>query len=79
MARINQDARVYTVELTKDQEIDYRLDSQRHAWLHVIRGTVKLNGISLRTGDAAAVDNEARLALIGSDAEPSEILLFDLA
>lgn len=79
VARINQDARVYTVELTKDQEIDYRLDSQRHAWLHVIRGTVKLNGISLRTGDAAAVDNEARLALIGSDAEPSEILLFDLA
>jgi len=32
----------------------------------------------LRTGDAAAVSDEEKLALTGIDSEPSEILLFDL-
>jgi hypothetical protein len=31
------------------------------------------------TGDAAAVTGEEKLALTGVGAEPSEILLFDLA
>lgn len=79
VARINQDARVFVTELAKDDQISYPIGSQRHAWLHVIRGAVTLNGSTLKTGDAAAVSEEKTLVLSGANAEPSEILLFDLA
>jgi redox-sensitive bicupin YhaK (pirin superfamily) len=79
VARINQDAEVFTAELAKGDALTYTLSPQRHAWLHVIDGEVTLNGTVLRTGDAAAVSNEERLALSGNQAEPSEVLLFDLA
>ena len=78
-ARINQDAHVFVAELAKGAEIPYDLGSNRAAWVHVIRGEVVVNGVALYTGDAAAVTAEQRLILRGGDAEPSEILLFDLA
>ena len=77
--RINQDAHVFVAELAKGTEIPYRLGSNRAAWAHVVRGEVVVNGVTLRTGDAAVVSGEERLALSGGDAESSEILLFDLA
>ena len=78
-ARINQDAQVFVAELTKGTEIPYSLRPQRAAWVHVVRGEVAVNGIGLRTGDAAAVSGEEKLALTGVGGEPNEILLFDLA
>jgi hypothetical protein len=79
VARINQDAQVFAAELAKGDKIAYALDPKRYAWLHVIRGEVAVNGNTLRAGDAAAVDHEEALAVTGENAEPSEILLFDLA
>lgn len=79
VATINQDARVFVAELAQGQEIGYPLGSKRHAWLHVVRGGVTLNGTTLHAGDAAAVDREEKVAVTGQQAEPSEILLFDLA
>ena len=79
VARINQDAQVFVTELGKEEQIAYPLGPERHAWLHVIRGAVTLNGSRLKTGDAAAVSEEKTLVLSGANAEPSEVLLFDLA
>jgi redox-sensitive bicupin YhaK (pirin superfamily) len=79
VARINQDARVFVAELAKGEEIAYPLGSKRHAWVHVVRGAVTLNGTTLHAGDAAAVNREEKLGVTGVNAEPSEILLFDLA
>jgi hypothetical protein len=76
--RINQDAQVFVAELTKGTEIPYTLGPKRSAWLHVIRGAVAVNGVALRSGDAAAISDESHLALTGGDAQTSEILLFDL-
>ena len=78
-AKINQDAQVYVAELAKDDALTYKLTPQRHAWVHVIRGKVNLNGSALETGDAAAVSKEQALNITGASTEPSEILLFDLA
>jgi quercetin 2,3-dioxygenase len=78
-ARINQDAQVFVSELSKGIEIPYSLASKRAAWVHVVRGEVAVNGVALRTGDAAAVTGEEHLALTGGDAESSEILVFDMA
>jgi quercetin 2,3-dioxygenase len=77
-AKINQDAHVFVADLAKDAEIPYSLDSQRAAWVHVVRGEVVLNGNTLHTGDAAAISGEEHLAITGAHAESSEILLFDL-
>jgi len=77
-AQINQDAHVFVAELAKDAKIPYSLDSKRAVWVHVVRGELGVNGVVLRTGDAAAVSREEHFALTGGDAESSEMLLFDL-
>jgi redox-sensitive bicupin YhaK (pirin superfamily) len=79
VARINQDAQVFVAELAKGDKFAYKLGTQRHAWLHAIRGTVIVNGATLHTGDAAAISKEDAVAVTGAGPEPSEILLFDLA
>ena len=79
IARINQDAQVFVAELAEGKQIVYPIGLQRYAWVHVIRGTVTVNGTALKAGDAAAVNREETLALTGANVEPSEILLFDLA
>jgi redox-sensitive bicupin YhaK (pirin superfamily) len=49
----------------------------RQAWVHVARGTVSLNGITLREGDGAAVSAEEKATFLGES--EAEILVFDLA
>jgi quercetin 2,3-dioxygenase len=49
----------------------------RHAWVHVARGTVDLNGESLAEGDGAAVSGPGAVRLAGKG--PAEVLVFDLA
>jgi len=78
-SQINQDAKVFVSELGKGDSISYDLGNQRYAWVHVIRGAVAVNGKTLQGGDAAAVSDEAVLKVAGESAEPSEVLLFDLA
>jgi hypothetical protein len=79
VARINQDAKVFVSQLAPSTSVGYRLGKQRYAWLHVITGSVTLNGTALRTGDAVAVKDEQQLSIEATGSEPSEILLFDLA
>ena len=80
-ATLNQDAKVSVAELEPGHKLQYDLGASRHAWLHVIRGEVLINGKQLSTGDAVAVEQEQTLDIIASDAQAtqkSEILLFDL-
>jgi|SRR5450755_179899 redox-sensitive bicupin YhaK (pirin superfamily) len=78
-AQINQDARVFVAELAKDERVAYELGTKRHAWVHVVKGSVTVNGTALRTGDAAALSDEQALTVTGEGSGPSEVLLFDLA
>ncbi len=77
-ARINQDAQVFVAELAKGADMEYVLDPNRAAWVHVVRGEVTVNGVALRTGDAAAITDEQKLILAGGAPNSSEVLLFDL-
>ena len=74
---IHQDALVHASLLERGERVSYSLPSTRHAWVHVARGTVDVNGQSLREGDGAAISDEDRLDLTAR--ESSEVLLFDLA
>lgn len=74
---IHQDVDLYTSLLQPNDSVSYNLKSQRYAWVQVARGTVMLNGHTLREGDGAAVKGEEQLEL--STDLGAEILLFDLA
>ncbi|MGH9549762.1 MAG: pirin family protein [Terriglobales bacterium] len=74
---IHQDAKLYVSLLAPGQEVAHALDKNRYAWLQVAKGAVELTGKSLNQGDGAAVSDEQKLAIKGT--EDAEILLFDLA
>ncbi|MBZ5721666.1 MAG: pirin family protein [Acidobacteriia bacterium] len=74
---IHQDARLYVSLLAPGQEVAHELAKGRHAWLQVAKGKVELNGKALSQGDGAAVSDEPKLTIKGT--EDAEILLFDLA
>jgi quercetin 2,3-dioxygenase len=73
---IHQDARVFLSMLEADHEVGHELQSGRHAWLQVLRGSVELNGQTLATSDGAAVSDETGLSIRATDS--SEVMLFDL-
>ena len=74
---IHQDVKVYDALLARGDEVTHQLARERHAWLQVIKGTVNVNGTTLRAGDGAAASEEASLTISAS--EDAEIMLFDLA
>jgi len=74
--QVHQDVDVWVTLLAPGIRREFRLRPGRHAWVHVARGTVLINGTELREGDGAAVSNEEALAFLGT--ESAEILLFDL-
>ena len=74
---IHQDAAVYAGLLEKGERVTYEPRPGRHAWVHVARGEIELNGKKLGEGDGAAVTDEKRLDLAATGS--AEVLLFDLA
>lgn len=74
---IHQDADLYAALLAPGDRAKHPLPAGRHAWIHVVRGAVSLNGTGLATGDGAAVSDETDLELAATAA--TELLLFDLA
>jgi redox-sensitive bicupin YhaK (pirin superfamily) len=52
----------------------------RHAWVHVARGAVRVNGQDLAAGDGLALSDEALVRIEGRDGrDRGEVLVFDLA
>jgi redox-sensitive bicupin YhaK (pirin superfamily) len=74
---VHQDVALYGAVLVPDQRVSFELKPSRHAWVHVARGSLQLNGTRLDAGDGAAVSDERALTLVGRD--KAEVLLFDLA
>ena len=75
--KIRQDNDLYATVLGKDETVKHELQPQRYAYVQVARGSVKLNGTTLETGDGAEISNEKALELTG--VKDAEVLLFDLA
>ena len=74
--RIHQDTSVYAGLFDGDESATLTLDRNRHAYVHVARGSIELNGVKLEAGDGARLRNSQTLKLAaGSDAE---VLVFDL-
>jgi hypothetical protein len=74
---VRQDVDLWGAFIGAGERRELRLRPSRHAWIHVARGAVSLNGTGLGEGDGAAVSGEDHLVFVGQRA--AEILAFDLA
>ena len=74
---IHADAALYAGLLDGDTEVVLPLNPTRKAYVHLIRGSLAVNGQILQPGDAALLANEPSLTL--SNANDAEVLVFDLA
>jgi redox-sensitive bicupin YhaK (pirin superfamily) len=75
--KIRQDNELYATVLGAGETVKHELKPARHAYVQVARGSVKLNGTPLETGDGAAISAEKAVELAG--VKDAEVLLFDLA
>lgn len=73
---INSDAVLRAGIFDAGERGELALAEGRHAWVHVARGKVKVNGKELVAGDGAAISDEKRVEVEGIDG--GEVLVFDL-
>jgi hypothetical protein len=74
--KIRQDNELYATVLGGGESVRHELKRERHAFVQVARGSVKLNGTTLGEGDGAAISEEKAVELTG--VKDAEVLLFDL-
>lgn len=73
---VYQDARVYAGLFDGAERAEFDLATNRHAYVHVARGALRINGIAMSEGDGARIRDGGKLVFdAGHDAE---VLLFDL-
>ena len=63
--------------LAAGETADLALDGTRKAYVHLVRGSLRVNGQALQTGDAAMLDGEALLQWEAAS-EGALVLVFDL-
>ena len=74
---IHADAKMYVGLFDENENASLALDPSRKAYVHLIRGEVRINGASLAAGDALMFEGEKLMNL--EQAKNAEVLVFDLA
>ena len=74
--RIHQDARTYAGLFDGEESATLAIALGRRAYVHVARGTVRVNGTSLGAGDALKLTGEDALRVDAG--RGAEVLVFDL-
>jgi quercetin 2,3-dioxygenase len=75
--KIHADAKLYAGLFDAGERHTLTVDPTRKAYVHVVRGSVSVNGNPLQAGDAAKLTGESAVEL--SQGEQAEVLVFDLA
>lgn len=73
---IHQDVYVYAGKFDNNDSIKLSLRPDRRVYVHVARGTIVVNGETLKAGDALKICDEKQIHL--AQAQQAEVLLFDL-
>ncbi|HEY3065989.1 MAG TPA: pirin family protein [Methylomirabilota bacterium] len=73
---LNQDVTMYTSRLLAGHEVLHTPAPARGAYVFVVSGTARVNGVKVGSGDAAKVSGEAGVT-IAADAD-AELVLFDV-
>lgn len=74
--QIRQDTRVYAGLFDGDERAELELAADRYAYVHVARGSIEVNGVTLGEGDGVRIRDERKLTFSGG--KDAEILVFDL-
>ncbi|RRU02560.1 pirin family protein [Stenotrophomonas sp. 278] len=74
--KIHQNARIYAGLFDGDEQARLELAPGRGSYVQVARGQVKVNGITLDTGDALQIRDEAQVTI--ENGRDAEVLVFDL-
>jgi redox-sensitive bicupin YhaK (pirin superfamily) len=74
---IHADASMYAGLFDGAERAELKLDPQRLAYVHVVRGAAAVNGQPLAAGDAAKISGESRLVI--DQGRDAEVIVFDLA
>lgn len=75
--KIHADARMYVGLFDGSQSAELLLQKQRKAYVHLVKGELKINGITLQGGDALLIDDEEEIQINGG--KNAEVLVFDLS
>ena len=75
--KIFADAKIYAGLFDGQQLAQLQLDPKRKAYVHLIQGSLDINGQTLRNGDALLIEAESQLAI--SNGKSAEVLVFDLS
>ncbi|MDP3224664.1 MAG: pirin family protein, partial [Rubrivivax sp.] len=73
---IHADAAIHAGLFDGEERTELLLDPQRITYVHLVRGSLRVNDQQLRAGDALRLDQESRLVIEGG--EDAEVLVFDL-
>ena len=74
---IHADASLYAGLLDGTECATLKLSPQRKCYVHLVRGELRVNGVTLTAGDAALIEAETQLTL--DSARDAEVLVFELA
>lgn len=74
---IHQDAKLYAGLFDGAETASLAIGADRLAYIHVARGTVTVNGVTLKNGDALKLSDVAIVDISGG--QQAEVLVFDLA
>ena len=75
--KLHADAALYAGMLDAQESVDLTLNPARKTYVHLVRGTLLVNGNVLSAGDAVLMEKESTLSL--TDGHDAEVLVFDLA
>jgi redox-sensitive bicupin YhaK (pirin superfamily) len=75
--KISADAKVYAGLFDGLQSAQLRLNPKRKAYVHLIQGSLDINGQNLEGGDALLIEAENQLTI--SNGKSAEVLVFDLS
>lgn len=75
--KIHADAKVYAGLFSGAQSAAIDLDPKRKYYVHLIKGSLSINGNTINGGDALLIDNESKLEI--SNGTDAEVLFFDLS
>jgi redox-sensitive bicupin YhaK (pirin superfamily) len=74
---LHADVRMLVGAFAPGEKLEVPLEPQRHAWVQVTRGRVRVNDEELGAGDGAALSEAPALRLEGVEA--AELIVFDLS
>ena len=73
---VSVDADVHEAVLTHGASLTHTIPAGRRAWIHVVDGSVAVNGVALDAGDGAAICGAPSVAIQAADG--AQVLLLDL-